>query len=60
MTKYCDEDGDSQKSLVPWFTEKLVLNEDCDGEHDDALDGHGTKVFSHHIPAEWVLEAILT
>lgn len=42
----------------PWFAEELVLDEDCDDEHDHSLDGHGAKVLSHHSPAEWILETV--
>lgn len=47
-------------SLVPGFAEEFVLDEDRDDKHDGSLDGHGTEVPSHHLPAERVLETILT
>lgn len=46
--------------LLPWFAEELILDENGDGKHNNSLDGHGAKVLSHHIPAEWVLETVFT
>lgn len=48
-----------ETGLLPGFAEELVLDEDGDGEHDGALDGHGAEVLAHHVPAEGVLESIL-
>lgn len=48
-----------ETGLLPGFAEELVLDEDGDGEHDGALDGHGAEVLAHHVPAERVLESIL-
>lgn len=44
---------------APWFAEELILDEDCDGEHDGSLDGHRAQVFPHHVPAERVFKSVL-
>ena len=45
-------------SAVPGFEEELVLDEECDGEHDQSLDGHGTQVLPHHVPAQRVFKTV--
>lgn len=45
---------------VPGFTEEPVLDQEGGAEHDGALDRHGAEVLPHHVPAEGVLESILT
>lgn len=47
-------------SSLPGFEEELVLDEECQSEHQEALDGHSTQVLAHHGPAERILEAILS
>lgn len=44
----------------PRFAEEFVLDEECEGKHERPLDGHGTQVLAHHVPAERVLETVLT
>lgn len=45
---------------LPWFAEKLVLDEDRDEKHGSSLDRHGAKVLPHHVPAEWVFKTVFT
>lgn len=44
--------------FLPGFAAEFILDKESDGEHDCPLDGHGTEVLPHHVPAEGVLVTV--
>lgn len=44
--------------FLPGFAAEFILDKESDGEHDCPLDGHGTQVLPHHVPAEGILETV--